>query len=196
VKDRILPEFQDFLISRSLVPEKNVSFYAHWVSKFLAFSNRNEDLGPDLKVEKFLNHLKSQKNISDWQIKQADDALRLYIHHFLDGKTSILSPNSVSSRTDLPRKKLPDVSKILGEMRQAIRIKHYSYRTEHSYMDWAERFFQYTSHVKKKDVQSASLDSRDIKDFLSYLALKRRSQPQRKTRLSMPFCFFSGACSR
>jgi integron integrase len=174
VKDRILPEFQDFLISRSLVPEKNVSFYAHWVSKFLAFSNRNEDLGPDLKVEKFLNHLKSQKNISDWQIKQADDALRLYIHHFLDGKTSILSPNSVSSRTDLPRKKLPDVSKILGEMRQAIRIKHYSYRTERSYMDWAERFFQYTSHVKKKDVQSASLDSRDIKDFLSYLALKRR----------------------
>ena len=174
MKDRILPEFQDFLISRSLVPEKNVSFYAHWVSKFLAFSNRNEDLGPDLKVEKFLNHLKSQKNISDWQIKQADDALRLYIHHFLDGKTSILSPNSVSSRTDLPRKKLPDVSKILGEMRQAIRIKHYSYRTERSYMDWAERFFQYTSHVKKKDVQSASLDSRDIKDFLSYLALKRR----------------------
>jgi len=174
VKDRILPEFQDFLISRSLVPEKNVSFYAHWVSKFLAFSNRNENLGPDLKVEKFLNHLKSQKNISDWQIKQADDALRLYIHHFLDGKTSILSPNSVSSRTDLPRKKLPDVSKILGEMRQAIRIKHYSYRTERSYMDWAERFFQYASHVKKKDVQSASLDSRDIKDFLSYLALKRR----------------------
>ena len=174
MKDRILPEFQDFLISRSLVPEKNVSFYAHWVSKFLAFSNRNENLGPDLKVEKFLNHLKSQKNISDWQIKQADDALRLYIHHFLDGKTSILSPNSVSSRTDLPRKKLPDVSKTLGEMRQAIRIKHYSYRTERSYMDWAERFFQYASHVKKKDVQSASLDSRDIKDFLSYLALKRR----------------------
>jgi hypothetical protein len=44
VKNRILPEFQDFLLSRSLVPEKNVSFYAHWVSKFLVFSNRNEGL--------------------------------------------------------------------------------------------------------------------------------------------------------
>jgi len=51
VKKRILPEFQDFLVSRSLVPEKNVSFYAHWVSKFLSFSNRNEDLGPDLEKE-------------------------------------------------------------------------------------------------------------------------------------------------
>jgi integrase len=80
VENRILPEFQNFLVSRSLVPEKNVSFYAYWVSKFLAFSNRNQDLGPDLRVEKFLNHLRTQKNISDWQIRQADDALRLYIH--------------------------------------------------------------------------------------------------------------------
>jgi integrase len=71
VKNRVLPEFQNFLLSRSLVPEKNVSFYAHWVSKFLAFSNRNEELQPDLRVEKFLNGLKSQKNIADWQIKKA-----------------------------------------------------------------------------------------------------------------------------
>jgi len=48
-----------------------VSFYAHWVSKFLAFSNRNEELQPHLRLEKFLNDLKSQKNIADWQIKQA-----------------------------------------------------------------------------------------------------------------------------
>ena len=46
--NRILPEFQDFLLSRSLVPERNAPFYAHWVSKFLAFSKINEDLGTDL----------------------------------------------------------------------------------------------------------------------------------------------------
>jgi hypothetical protein len=55
MKNRILPEFQDFLLSRSLVLAKNAPFYAHWVSKFLAFSNKNQDLGPDLRVEKFLN---------------------------------------------------------------------------------------------------------------------------------------------
>ncbi len=32
MRDRILPEFQDFLLSRSLVPAKNAPFYAHWVS--------------------------------------------------------------------------------------------------------------------------------------------------------------------
>ena len=71
MRNRILPEFEDFLLSRSLVPAKNAPFYAHWVSKFLAFSNKNQDLGPDLRVEKFLNQLKSQKKIADWQVSQA-----------------------------------------------------------------------------------------------------------------------------
>jgi len=167
VAERILPEFQDFLISRSLAPARNVPFYAHWVSKFLAFSNRNQDLGPDLRAQKFLNQLKSQKNAADWQVRQAEDALRLYIHNFLDGKTSTLNP-------DAPKTRLPDVSKILADMRQAIRIKHYSYRTERSYLEWAERFVEYTSGIKKRDISAAGLDSSDVKDFLSYLALKRR----------------------
>lgn len=167
MRDRVLPEFQDYLLSHSLVPEKNAPFYATWVRKFLVFSNRNNDLPPDLKTKKFLNELKSQKNIADWQIRQANDALRLYFHHFLHGNTSTLSPN-------LTQNKPFDTSKILVEMREAIRIKHYSYRTERSYLDWVERFIDYTSNVKKKDIQSAGLDSGDIKDFLSYLALKRR----------------------
>jgi hypothetical protein len=172
VRDRILPEFQDFLLSRSIVDAKNVPFYAHWASKFLAFSNKNQDLTPDLRVQKFLNHLKSQKNIADWQSRQAEKALRLYIHHFLDGKISALSPNSVSSRTDLPQK--IDPMKIVADMRQAIRIKHYSYSTERSYIEWVERFIDYTSTIKRKDLRAAGLDSGDVKDFLSYLALKRR----------------------
>jgi integron integrase len=167
VVNRILPEFQDFLLSRSLVPARNTPFYAHWVSKFLAFSNRNQDLGSNLRVQKFLNLLKSQKKIADWQVRQAEDALQLYIFNFLDGKTSVLSPNA-------PQTRLPDVSKILADMRQALRIKHYSYRTERSYLEWAERFMDYTSKVKKKDVRAAGLDSGDVKDFLSYLALTRK----------------------
>ena len=59
-------------------------------------------------------------------------------------------------------------------MRQALRIKHYSYRTERSYLEWAERLMDYTSEVKKKDVRAAGLDSGDVKDFLGYLALTKK----------------------
>ncbi len=77
MKNNILPEFQEFLRSRGIVNEQYIPFYAHWSSKFLAFSNENENLNLDLRIEKFLNHLKTEKNIADWQVKQAEEALRL-----------------------------------------------------------------------------------------------------------------------
>jgi len=68
-RNGVLPEFQDFLLSRKLVPEKNVPFYAHWVSKFLASPNKNSQLDQDALVAEFLHSLKSKKNISDWQVR-------------------------------------------------------------------------------------------------------------------------------
>jgi integron integrase len=169
MKNDILPEFQNFLISRRLVLEKNAPFYAYWASKFLVFSNRNENLGINLRIKKFLNHLKSQKNIPDWQIRQANEAVQLYVNHFLRGDASTLNPNFSQGK-----KRQLDISGIVKDMREAIRIKHYSYRTEQSYIDWAKRFINYTANVKKNDVHTAGLDSSDVRDFLSYLALKQR----------------------
>jgi hypothetical protein len=33
--NELLPEFQKFLLERKLAPEKNISFFAYWVSRFL-----------------------------------------------------------------------------------------------------------------------------------------------------------------
>jgi len=44
MENKILPDFQEFLLSRGFAPPKNVPFYANWVNKFLAFSNRNKSL--------------------------------------------------------------------------------------------------------------------------------------------------------
>ena len=140
----------------------------YWASKFLAFSNDKANLSHDLQIREFLNHLSSQKNISDWQIKQADDAIRLYFNHFLNGNRS-LYPNQPQKE-----KNPSDISQILCEMREAIRIKHYSYRTEQTYLDWAKRFISYIANIKKKDLHSAGLTSNDVRDYLSYLALKKR----------------------
>jgi integron integrase len=164
-----LPEFQKYLISHKFVSEKNVSYYAYWVSKFLRFSNNNRGLGQDLLVRKFLGHLRAKKDIADWQILQAEGALRLYIEHFLMGNTSILYPNSLQKRQTHS-----NFAQTLKKMREAIRIKHYSYKTERSYIDWVKRFYNYVLNIKKKDIKANALDSSDVRDFLSYLAIKQR----------------------
>jgi len=50
---KILPDFQEFLTSRALVDKKHAPFYARWVSKFLAFSHKDENLGFTEQKEKF-----------------------------------------------------------------------------------------------------------------------------------------------
>ena len=76
-----LPEFQKFLLERKLVPAKNVTFFAYWVSRFLAFA-RKRDLSAseyqESAVIEFLDALRSEKRIQDWQPRQVDDAIRPY----------------------------------------------------------------------------------------------------------------------
>jgi hypothetical protein len=68
----VLPKFQEYLRSKSLVNKKYIPFYAHWASNSLAFSKNDPNLNRDLQVRKFFNYLTTHKNIADWQVKQAD----------------------------------------------------------------------------------------------------------------------------
>ncbi|MDQ3830847.1 MAG: phage integrase N-terminal SAM-like domain-containing protein [Candidatus Tectomicrobia bacterium] len=59
--------------------------------------------------------------------------------------------------------------KLLGLVRQKIRLKRYNIRTEQAYVDWIRRFilFQNKRH-------SASMGALEIRAFLSHLALERK----------------------
>jgi hypothetical protein len=125
VKKLTLPEFQEYLRTKSLVNVKYIPFYANWASKFLTFSKNEGNLSHDLQVQKFLDLLKGQENIADWQVKQAGDAIQLYVNQFMDGSES-RSCSIPSENKECPS----TISKMLSDMREALRIKHYAYRTE------------------------------------------------------------------
>lgn len=167
--DQILPEFQNFLHSKKLVPQKHVSFYALWVNKFLYYSNNNQSVTLNHRIEKFLSSLKEKKSLAYWQIQQAETALTLYIQNFLNNDTSTISPNE---------EKVPQLIHSLEaavkKMREAIRLKHYSYRTERSYIDWTKRFYTYVIQENKEKVETSGPDAADVKNYLSHLALKHR----------------------
>jgi integron integrase len=165
----ILPEFQEFLLSNNLVAKKRIPFYAHWVSKFLAFSNNHEDMAINLRTKEFVNFLNKDKNAALWQLNQAQEAIHLYINHFLDKNKAIFCPNA-------PKKPAiqKDIPRIIYETRKAIRTRHYSYKTERSYIGWIKRFYGYLTDTRSKEKGSSNVESKDIREFLSYLAIKKR----------------------
>ncbi len=166
--DNILPEFQQFLLNKGLTSKRYVPFYARWASKFLAYSNNTSEHDLEKNMESFLAQLSQNHNIADWQVDQARDALKLYIYHYDGNELSKLDANG----TQIVKNTHLKLSQVIRSSRNSIRIKHYAYRTEDSYIGWVKRFYEYLSKTEKKDVEKENPSSEDVRNFLSHLALK------------------------
>jgi integron integrase len=72
--------------------------------------------------------------------------------------------------------------RLLDDLRREVRIRHYSLRTEESYVDWVRRYILF--HDKR---HPADMGIREVEGFLSNLALERRvsasTQNQAKSAL-------------
>jgi len=58
--------------------------------------------------------------------------------------------------------------RLLDQMRDRIRVKHYSLRTENSYLDWVKRYIFF--HNKR---HPAEMVAPEVESFLTYLAVDR-----------------------
>ena len=62
----------------------------------------------------------------------------------------------------------PKEKKLLDQLRDAIRARHYSYRTEQTYLDWCKRYILY--HHKR---HPAGMGVPEIQAFITHLATER-----------------------
>jgi integron integrase len=58
--------------------------------------------------------------------------------------------------------------KLLDQVRDAIRTKHYSYRTEQTYVEWIKRFILFHEKRHPKD-----MDTPEVQAYITYLAVER-----------------------
>ncbi|KAM3093118.1 phage integrase N-terminal SAM-like domain-containing protein [Phormidesmis sp. 146-35] len=63
----------------------------------------------------------------------------------------------------------PRPKKLLDQVRDAIRLKHYSYRTEQSYVAWIRRYILFHNKQHPQEMGVA-----DIEAFLSHLAVSEQ----------------------
>ena len=73
----------------------------------------------------------------------------------------------VTYETVIPNPKL----KLLDQVREVMRLKHYSIRTERSYADWIRRYIKFHGMHSREDLQGAEAK---IEQFLSDLAVNGR----------------------
>ena len=134
-----LQQFGEFVLKAQLVKEKAAPYCVRWVRRFLMRPASDEPLAD--QVRRFCEELEGHGGCQDWQVHQAEQALRIYFVNFLQ-------------RTDWhrqPRSAVVDEHGCTGplaaldHMRSRIRTRHYAFRTEVSYIDWARRFLAYAA---------------------------------------------------
>src|SRR5436190_54064 len=69
----------------------------------------------------------------------------------------------------LPPASGPHKAKLLDRVRQSIRFKHYSLRTEQVYVDWIKRFILFHGKRHPEEMGAA-----EVREFLTHLAVKGR----------------------
>ncbi len=154
----LLP-FKNHIINKSLVKEKHVPYYLKWISDCYSFLNEPDSVILNLEQKRhFLKHL--ARNHEEWQVKQADNALRLYLHFLssLQQNGSDKSP-MIEEESNLLEKRTRDV----------LRLKHRSYNTEKTYISWLRTFLKFINGKKHSELTGS-----DIQHFLSFLTIERR----------------------
>lgn len=79
-----------------------------------------------------------------------------------------------------------DKPKLLDRMREKIRFKHYSIRTEQTYVDWARRYILF--HGKR---HPADMGAAEVEAFLTHLAVNRKvsASTQNQARSALLFLY-------
>ncbi len=162
--------FGEFLLKSPIVPPGKEKFIVTWVRKFFNARGDWQNLSWPEQLPVFIKLL-DDSGFEDWQLRQADQAVRLYFVNFLKsrglgGETVNTSVNKEASTISM--------EDALCMIRENIRLKHYARSTEKTYLKWAEQFLGYCKNTDPRLSDISLITPAHAKDFLAYLAVKRR----------------------
>jgi len=153
-------QYRKFLVNKAFANEKVAAYMQNWVEKFLYFARDYRHEPFEKVLARFEDMLETRMSFEAWQLKQANDAITLYHAHFrrhqADNHTSFETPHTWQE--------------IESKVHEWMRIKHYSPRTEKTYLHWIRRFLFYVEQYGG----GKSLSVEHFRNFISHLATAKK----------------------
>lgn len=161
-----LQQFGEFLLKAQLVRPTAAPYFVRWVRQFLSRPASDQPLVD--QVGHFCEELEQNGQAQGWQVRQADQALRIYFVNFLKRTEWHLRPAS----TTVDEQGNTSALAALEQLRTRLRTRHYSYRTECTYVDWVRRFLDYAA--KQQGVPQPRVAPEVVRDYLAHLAVHQQ----------------------
>jgi len=191
-------QFEDWqtVLAQADLPERKRRSWTITLRWYLSFCRRSRAGVNVQSARDFVAWAQEEKQAQDWMVEEWKEAIRWFFRAAPKGSdssgrggSSRKPPHSVQPPLSGQANK-PSASDTTPTWKQAfltvVRRRHYSLRTEQSYLVWIERFAR---HVKTQDL--ASRDESDIKGFLDALAVQERlsASSQRQALNALVFLF-------
>jgi integron integrase len=185
------------------VPAKNAEWYLKWAEKF-AVATKGKPIRERsvADIRKFLFELSIQRSIHSWQVHQAEEALVFLYEGFLKldlglntvrplvpwpgiSNPSLKAPQQFKDRALSKTEEKARYGELYSRFRSAMRVRHYSIRTERAYAQWIGRLLSFY-----KDKPAESIDTDDIQSYLNYLAEERKVAASTQNQALNAIVFF------
>jgi integron integrase len=186
-------------------PDRSL-FYVKWAQAFVDFlPGKRLRFRSRQDIKAFLADLGQRPGIEDWQVRQAEQALKILYEVFLPG----YAPESATATKplmEIEKKRIPGIAAkasvfrdrvipgeverlfapLINTLKTEIRSRHYSIRTETAYVDWVRRFIAFQDYADPGRIDATGA----VKKYLDYLAVEKRVAASTQNQALNALVFF------
>ncbi|OPY71953.1 MAG: Tyrosine recombinase XerC [Syntrophorhabdus sp. PtaU1.Bin050] len=189
---------------RACVEENRVhpdhsAYYVGWAKDFVRFlpgkglRNRSKE-----DIEVFLASMRRRRGVAEWQVKQAEHALKILYEVFLpqtggmgEDEKQRATENMSFEKSAFRDQPVPGeverrYAPLLDTLRTEIRTRHYSIRTETAYVDWLRRFVAFYGYADPTGLDATVA----VKEYLDFLAVEREVAASTQNQALNALVFF------
>ena len=192
IHPRLVP-FADWLKSKRLAREERIPHLLLWLQRFLRFKQSRPSERWQDSLQAFLDDLDSGRT-PDWQLRQTANVVGLFYGQFMkttreEGGEPTKSARSSGGLASLPTPESAasfDPSQAFSEMKRLLDLRHYSHRTERSYLGWIRRYLRYLRQTRAGAVPVPE----DARSFLSLLVTREQVSASTQNQAFNALLFF------
>ena len=128
---KVKKDFEEFLSCSGLIRKDKIKCYVYWVNKFLYYCKYRSHKPVNHNISSYLDKLEKDERIADWQVKQAADAVLIYIEKFLGQQkafSSKITNSQIENQENCKTNQQHENSweAVLNIFHKNIRLRHHS----------------------------------------------------------------------
>ena len=164
-------KFAEFLLRKAIIRQGLEKYYVYWVRLFHEIRHKWKANPWFEQLSFYLDYLSENKKVEDWQLRQAEQAVRVYFTAFSEANGNEEQPQ-IMVKQGIDGSYSMKAS--LDVFARSLQLRHYSTRTVKTYLQCTKDYFGYCRKINpgKESFYLHDIEN-NVESYLAHLAIER-----------------------